>query len=340
VKRSVPDRSRPRSVVGSGGNSKPYDLRPESPNALDALQTLPKMTGLTTTHTSTVTEDQIDHLGHMNVRFYAVNARAGTNALLTQLGWDDPADADVFDMYTRHHREQLLGTELEVRSGLLGADADSIRIYHELADASTGDLAATFVYRVRTTRGASIDRRDTVELPAHGTPRSVDLDATLSAPPLATVQQLDLAVRTPRTLERDDMGGTDTVASHMVPMLIWGGTPPDGAEHTLIHKGPTGETVGWATMETRVGIVRLPELGARIQSFGATTAMADKTTQMSMWAYDLDTGDLLVSFEVISVLFDVGARRAMSIPDDLRAEHAARLHPDLAARSVVGDASS
>ena len=298
------------------------------------------MTALTRTHTSTVTEDQIDHLGHMNVRFYAVNARAGTNALLTQLGWDDPVDADVFDMYTRHHREQLLGTELEVRSGLLGADGKSIQIYHELADASTGELAATFVYRVRTTRGASIDRLEMIELPRHGTPRSIDLDATLSAPPLLRVQQLDLAVRTPRTLERDDMGGTDTVASHMVPMLIWGGTPPDGAEHTLIHKGPTGETVGWATMETRVGIVRLPELGARIQSFGATTAMADKTTQMSMWAYDLDTGGLLVSFEVISVLFDVGARRAMSIPDDLRAEHAARLHPDLAARSAVGDASS
>ena len=304
---------------------------PESPNGLDAIQTLLKMTGLTTTHTSTVTEDQIDHLGHMNVRFYAVNARAGTNALLTELGWGDLADADVFDMYTRHHREQLLGTELEVRSGLLGADGDSIRIYHELSDASTGQLAATFVYRVRTTTGAPIDHLDTVDLPAHGTPRSIDLDATLSAPPLATVQQLDLAVRTPRILERDDMGGSDTVASHMVPMLIWGGTPAGDDEHTLVHEGPNGEAVGWATMETRVGIVRLPELGTRIQSFGATTAMADKTTQMSMWAYDLDTGDLLVSFDVVSVLFDIGARRAMSIPDDLRAEHATRLHPELAA---------
>jgi acyl-CoA thioesterase FadM len=297
------------------------------------------MTALTITHTSTVTEDQIDHLGHMNVRFYAVNARAGTDAVLTELGWDT-ADADVFDMYTRHHREQLLGTELIVRSGLLGADTNSIQIYHELADASTGELAATFVYRVGTTGAVPIDHLDTVDLPVHGTPRSIDLGATLSAPPLATVQQLDLAVRTPRRLERDDMGGTDTVASHMVPMLIWGGTPPDGAEHTLIHKGPNGETVGWATMETRVGIVRLPELGTRIQSFGATTAMADKTNQMSMWAYDLDSGDLLVSFEVVSVLFDIGARRAMSIPGDLRAEHAARLHPDLAARSAVSETGS
>jgi acyl-CoA thioesterase FadM len=60
--------------------------------------------------------------------------------------------------------------------------------------------------------------------------------------------------------------------------------------------------------------------------------MADKTTQMAMWAYDLDSGDLLVSFEVVSVLFDIGARRAMSIPDDLRTEHGARLHPELGSR--------
>ncbi len=58
----------------------------ESPNGHSALQTLSRMSGLTTTHTSTVTEDQIDHLGHMNVRFYAVNARAGTDALLADLG--------------------------------------------------------------------------------------------------------------------------------------------------------------------------------------------------------------------------------------------------------------
>ena len=290
------------------------------------------MTELATTHTSTVTEDQIDHLGHMNVRYYAANARAGTDALLADLGWTRPGDADVFDMYTRHHREQLLGTELEVRSGILDADVDSVRVYNELADASTGDLAATFVYRVRSGADVPLDHLDTVTLPAHGTPRSLDLEASLSAPSLATVDGLDLAVRVPRTLVRDDMGGSDTVASDMVTMLIWGGTATADDEHLLVHEGPNGESVGWATMETRIGIVRLPEIGTRIQSFGATTAIADKTTQMAMWAYDLDTGDLLVSFEVVSVMFDIGARRALSIPDDLRAEHIAKLHPELGAR--------
>ena len=49
--------------------------------AIDDTTTTP----LTVTHHSAVTEDQIDHLGHMNVRFYGVNAHAGTAAILDRL---------------------------------------------------------------------------------------------------------------------------------------------------------------------------------------------------------------------------------------------------------------
>src|SRR5262245_51967073 len=106
------------------------------------------MSELQTTHESTVTEEQIDHLGHMNVRFYAVNAKASTDALLADLpGWGGRPHV-VHDLYTRHLREQLLGTSLVVRSAVIGAGADGLRLYHELAAADTGVLAATFVYRV------------------------------------------------------------------------------------------------------------------------------------------------------------------------------------------------
>jgi acyl-CoA thioesterase FadM len=106
------------------------------------------MSELRTTHESAVTDDQIDHLGHMNVRFYAVNAQAGTRAMLAGLpGWG-PRPHLVHDVYTRHHREQLLGTALVVRSGVLGAGPDGLRLHHELAVRDSGDLAATFVHRI------------------------------------------------------------------------------------------------------------------------------------------------------------------------------------------------
>jgi acyl-CoA thioesterase FadM len=52
-----------------------------------------------------------------------------------------------------------------------------------------------------------------------------------------------------------------------------------------------------------------------------------------MWAYDVDREDLLTTFEVVNLAFDVGARRPMRIPDAIRAAEAAILHPDLAPRS-------
>jgi hypothetical protein len=49
-----------------------------------------------------------------------------------------------------------------------------------------------------------------------------------------------------------------------------------------------------------------------------------------MWAYDVDRRDLLITFEVVNLAFDVGARRPMRIPDAIRAREASVLHPDLA----------
>ena len=282
--------------------------------------------GLTVTHTSTVTEDQIDHLGHMNVRHYAFNARAATRSFL--------GHGSIFDMYTRHHREQLLGSELQVRSGVLEVDAGSTRVYHELVNAVNGDIAATFVYRVRSS--VPTDHVETIELPERGRPRSIDIDAVMTAPAIEELERLGLAMRAPRTIDRDDTAGGDRVSSALVPMMFWGGTPIDGGEQQLVHTGPNGENMGWATMETRATVGRLPELGTRIQSFAATTAVADKTTQSSMWVYDLDENELLASFELVNVLFDIGARRAMSIPDDMRAEHASRLHPELGSHPSDG----
>ena len=95
----------------------------------------------------------------MNVRFYGVNAHAGTAAILDRLGIARDA-APVVDAYTRHRREQLLGAPLVVRSGVLDAGPTELRIYHELANEDSDELAATFVHRVRPEAGTpALSRR-------------------------------------------------------------------------------------------------------------------------------------------------------------------------------------
>ena len=58
--------------------------------------------------------------------------------------------------------------------------------------------------------------------------------------------------------------------------------------------------------------------------------MGTKITRNMSWAYDVDTAEPLVAFEVINLAFNITERRSMEIPTMMRDRELARLHPDLA----------
>jgi acyl-CoA thioesterase FadM len=300
------------------------------------------MDGLRTTHESQVTEDQIDHLGHMNVAFYALNAQAGTRALLADLpGWDGrPAIVD--DIYTRHHREQLLGTPLVVRSAVLAAGRLGLRLHHELAAADSGVLAATFVHGVEpldeSGRRATLPddvvavlAGEVVPAPDYAATRTLSLehDPLDGAPALATVVERGLQMREERRITAAECDDAGRYRIEMAPMLTWGGEPVNGRPGP-IQEAVGGVRMGWASMETRIRFGLMPRVGARIQSFGAGVAVHDKVTHRVHWTYDLDTEQLLTAFEAVSLAFDIGARRPMRIPEAHRQQELDTLQPDLA----------
>lgn len=305
---------------------------------------------LRTTHTTTVTEDQIDHLGHMNVRYYAQNAQRASRRFLEGLpGWAG-SRPELFDVYTRHHREQLLGSSLEVRSGVLGVDAESLTLHHELANVETGDLAATFIHRLRPTddSGTRLTLPDEtiataaeqlIEPPAHAAPRSIvpDHDLAAGSPTLAELQERGLAMRLPRVVGDDECDAEDRVPADLAPMLIWGGEPVESSDMDLTHETDDGLVLAWASMESRLRLVAPARRGMRIQAHSAVIDVHDKVIHGLQWAHDLDSGKLLVAFETVSLAFDIGARRPVSIPAPVRARLVAALQADLvpAARAIA-----
>lgn len=300
---------------------------------------------LAVTHTSSVTEDQIDHLGHMNVRFYGVNAHAATRAMLGSLpGWPGGSYL-VHDAYTRHRREQLLGTPLLVRSGILGADAGGLRIHHELVPANAEGLAATFVHNVcptdekgqkRPVPDAAIDaaRAATVEPFPYAAARTInlDLDPLAAAPALGVVQERRLEVRKPRHITAEECDESGDFRPDAIMMLLWAGELPDHVQGwgPDLYEGPDGELMGWAVMETRIQLDRLPRIGTRIQSFAATIAIHERATHRINWCFDLDTDEVLCAFESVDVAFDTLTRSTMVIPEDFRRRYQTSLQADLA----------
>jgi acyl-CoA thioesterase FadM len=299
-------------------------------------------TTLSNTHRGTVTEEQIDHLGHMNVRFYGENSREGSAVVLAELTGDAPISFTPVFVYTRHHREQLLGARLLVRSGVADVDTDELRLYHELVNEDSDIVAATFVHRLRADDGAGLPtdvleraRARIVAIPEHGQSRSIDLasDPIASAPGLDGLRDRDLAIRRPRTVTPEECGPDGAVLRANAAGLVWGGEPIQRRLPALLHDGPNGENMGWASMETRMAIRRLPRAGDRIESFSAVVGLRDKTSHRILWAYDTDAGDLLMSFEIVNLAFDTVHRAPMSIPDEIRAVELSDLHEDLNPRS-------
>ena len=170
-------------------------------------------------YSTQVDADQIDQLGHMNVRFYGIHALAGARELITQLGMFAQAELTTgsqvrfTDLYTRHYLEQLEGSPLEVWGGVLSNDESVVQMYFELRNPEREVLGATFVFKVQLqdsetnahiplsskVKNAAEEAR--IEWPEHGKPRSVDLDSAPQELSMADVQGKKLEAREIRVIE-------------------------------------------------------------------------------------------------------------------------------------------
>ena len=274
---------------------------------------------LSVTYTTTVTPDQIDELGHMNVRWYGHSARAATTALAERLGLVEPS---IVSAYTRHHHEQLVGAALEVRSGVVDRAVKDrgprLWLYHELRNQADNDLAATFVHELSHPQIEAAS----IELPDYGRPRTLDLDVDrfASAPALSELQSRGLAARLERPVTEQDAHPND---------LFWGGERP-GGESSWIHETADGDRVASATMESRIWVPEYPALGTRIQSFVANLHVGDKISHELGWVFDIDAGTPVAAFEGVDLAFSINQRKSVVKPPEVKERELQFLHPDLA----------
>lgn len=269
---------------------------------------------LSVTYTTTVTPDQIDDLGHMNVRWYGHSARAATTALGEQLGVAEPS---LVSAYTRHHHEQLVGAALEVRSAVVDR-GPRLWLYHELRNQADNDLAATFMHEIDHRRIEATS----IELPDYGRPRTLDLevDRFVTFPALDELRSRGLAARLERPVTEQDAHPND---------LFWGGERP-GGESSWIHETTDGDRVASATMESRIWMPHYPAVGTRIQSFVANLHVGDKISHELGWVFDIDAGTPVAVYEGVDLAFSINQRKSVVKPPEVKERELQFLHADLA----------
>jgi acyl-CoA thioester hydrolase len=314
---------------------------------------------LRTFDTADVQPAEIDHLGHMNVRFYAERSQRANTTLLAELGLEPDAGADrglrltQTDSYTRYQREQFAGATLVVNGGVLGADARGVRSFYELANPAKGEIAATFLITSAFTdraSGESAGLPDAVqaaanarriELPAHGRPRTIDM-----GPPRVDLAFEEVAARIaedpddPMSRRSEWVVPPEACDEHGVladtGMMMFGGFRMPTEEEMRRH-GPMmtfetdeGHRVGWASLETRMVRVSPARAGDALCSLGAEIGLHPKVRHTRRWMFNTTSGRLVTLHDNVNIALDLDARRAIDIPAALRKSIEARHVPEFA----------
>jgi len=298
-------------------------------------------------YSTSVTPDQIDQLGHMNVRFYGVHAMVGARELTSRIGLPsladtgNPADTAFIDLYTRHYLEQLEGAPLEVWGGVLDVGDTNIRAYFELRNPEREEFGATFVFTMQQQENKTYapvpltpeiiqsSKNAMVEWPEHGKPRSIDLNKDPRTLSLDKAKEFNTEAREVRVIKEKNCDTNGLYDIDSFQDLVWG-SEGISDDNDWLSTLENGEKMGWATMESRCTMHQLPRAGTRIQSYRATVEVNRKAQHERFWVYDIDEGTLLCTASFVDVAFNINTRRAIVIPDTQRAKLDQYLCPDLA----------
>lgn len=302
------------------------------------------MSGAIEVYRNSVQTWECDQMGHMNVQFYVAKATTALNSLAVHLGLGPAyqrgqgARLLAEDHHIRFLRERHAGAPIAIAAGVLDIAPERLRVFAEMYDGASLEPAATFVASIglfdcetlearaipEAALAAAEDLR--VELPRHAAPRGVDLTAPRPAPNLREAESLGLR----RTFEGEvtpamvDRHGYLNTGAYM-------GIVSDAYPNVFALAGGGGleDHHGGAAVEYRFIYRARPRAGDILTLRSAVKAVTDKTYSFCHWLFDAETGLSVATAEVVAVTLDLNARRAVPVPDNVRAGLERLLVPDL-----------
>ncbi len=278
---------------------------------------------------------EIDQMGHMNVQFYMDKAQQGLAAFSTALGFGPSqvraAGAQLLplDHHVRFLREQRPGAPFFLRAGFLGHTAHGLRIYEEMVNTASGDVAATFSGEVallddmtrqikpmpdamrKAAEGFAID------LPAHGAPRGLTLYEPRPAPVLDQAIGMGMVPTYQGMVQPAQCDGQGRLGSRHFMGLV-SDSIPNLLAQTQGGDRSKSPKVGGAALEYRFIYRRFPVLGDVLVLRSGLKEVMPKTYTWCHWLFDFETGEAVATAEAVAIALDLETRRSIPIPDEMR----------------------
>lgn len=284
---------------------------------------------------SSVQTWQADQMGHMNVQFYLEQATQGLAALGVHLGLGPRfIDAERARLIARDHhvrflREQRPGAPFTIRAGVLSVQDFGLRVYSEMWNTVSGEVAATFAADAELmdedsretkplpARAKAAAKALVVELPAHGSPRGLQIYEPRAAPTLAQAEAMKLVFTWQgevQTAQCDNQGFLVTrhfmgIVSDSIPNLLGQTRGDDRSKNTA---------VGGAALEYRFHYHAYPKAGDVLTLRSGLKEVGPKTYTWCHWLFNLETGKCVGTAEAVAIALDLQTRKAIAIPEEMR----------------------
>ena len=305
------------------------------------------MTELRVLHESTVQPEEIDALGHMNVRYYMTRVDQANRSMLAEMGIQEEPGKAIrrLDTYTRFHREQFAGATLHTLGGLIavaGSDESrEVNGYFEIRNPDNNQVAASFILRsclidvssqqVLDITANSANSANTSEysvlVPEHGMPRSL----SLNDPTRISLEELEAVVgddptpgmmsgRRKNVVHADDCDTDGRLREEMDLMFVLHRPTIDNEKEPggpPVMRDSEGRRYSWAMIETRSVVWHRPMEGEIVLSIGADIANGEKWRQSRRWMFAEETGLLLGISDSVGLCIDLDARRSIPMPLDV-----------------------
>lgn len=294
---------------------------------------------------SSVQTWECDQMGHMNVQFYLERATQGMAALAVELGAGPSTarEAGAALLAREHHvrflREQRPGAPFFLRAGVVDADHDSVTIYQEMVETLSGTPAATFLIEAEWIDVASravkplpvslnVAKDARVQVPAHGSPRGLELTPPRPAPELAAADGAGM-LRTWQGVVNPEQCDSAGFLTHRHFMGIVSDSIPNLLALVSGSDRSRSDDVGGAALEYRFVYRGHPQAGDVLTLRSGLKQVGSKTYIWCHWLFDLETGAAIATAEAVAIALDLKSRRAIPIPDAMRADLESRVIPGL-----------
>jgi acyl-CoA thioester hydrolase len=292
---------------------------------------------------SAVNTWECDQMGHMNVRHYFGRANQGLAMLLLELGLpptrlrSEGLALRAREQHVRFMRELRPGVAYTVRAGIVAANGHGLHVYEQMDIAHSGEVAASVLSEVALVELATgrespyaadlVQRARTLltSVPEAYAPRGIE--RTPPRPPPLRAEAIERgmygAYLGPVLQEDVDAAGRMQEAAFMARVA-------DGIGHYFLAlRGEREHGMGGAALEYRYVFHQRPTLGDIIEVRSGLKGVGSKTSHICHWIFDVESGRCVATSEAVAVSFDLTTRRAVPIPDELRAQMVARVLPDL-----------